>query len=68
MTANRKPQLWEETVTHDELRQHKQTHDKQNSWWLNDAKGIPVSRVCDHCIRAVKAQYEPAVFGEGDDH
>ncbi len=48
-----------------ELAEHKETHTKQNSWWLNDAMGIPVSRVCDECIDAVKAHYDPAIFGEG---
>jgi hypothetical protein len=49
----------------DWLRAHKARHDKQNSWWLNDAKGIPVSRVCDECVNAVKAGYAPEVFGGG---
>lgn len=51
----------------DQLLKHKETHTKQNSWWLNDIQGIPVSRVCDECIDAVKAQYNPAIFGEGDE-
>ena len=48
------------------LRAHKATHDKSNSWWLNDYHGIPVSRVCDICEEHVKAQYHPAVFGEDE--
>jgi len=47
-----------------DLHIHKQSHDKMNSWWLNDAKGIPLSRVCDDCIDLVKAQYCPEVLGE----
>lgn len=53
-------------MDHNELAEHKQTHTKENSWWLNDVMGIPVSRVCDHCIDAVKAQYKPEIFGEGE--
>lgn len=49
-----------------ELRTHKQGHNKQNSWWLCDARGIEVSRVCDDCEESVKAQYDPAIFGESD--
>ncbi len=43
---------------------HKQRHTKQNSWWLKDAKGIELSRVCDDCIEDVKRQYAPEVLGE----
>lgn len=52
-------------MTDEQLYQHRMTHDKMNSYWLNDAKGIPVSRVCDDCIDAVKAKYRPEIFGEG---
>lgn len=52
-------------MTPEQLRTHKATHTKANSWWLRDAKGIEVSRVCDECEDAVKAQYNPAIFGEG---
>jgi hypothetical protein len=48
----------------DWLHTHKHSHTKQNSWWLKDAKGIEVSRVCDECIEAVKDQYDPAIFGD----
>ncbi len=47
-----------------ELRAHKATHDKSNSWWMNDGRGIPLSRVCDKCIREVKKGYSPEVLGE----
>ena len=47
-----------------DLHEHKQTHTKMNSWWLNDAKGIPLSRVCDDCIDEVKKTYRPEVLGE----
>ena len=45
-----------------ELRAHRATHTKQNSWWMHDAKGIPLCRVCDECVKAAKAGYNPAVF------
>jgi len=50
-------------MTDRELTAHKATHNKTNSWWLNDAKGIPLSRVCDTCIDAVEAHYAPEVLG-----
>ncbi len=51
-------------MTSDELREHKITHTKANSWWLNDARGIPLSRVCGECIDAVEATYKPEVLGK----
>lgn len=51
-------------MNRDQLHAHKATHDRKNSWWLRDAMGIEVSRVCDACEDAVKAQYDPAIFGE----
>lgn len=32
------------------------------SWWMNDAKGIPLARVCDKCEDKKRATYNPAVF------
>lgn len=41
---------------------HKRTHTKQNSWWLHDAKNIPLCRVCSECLSAVRATYQPELF------
>ena len=49
-------------MTPDELRTHRSTHTKFNSWWLNDAHGIPCSRVCGDCEDAVRATYNPEIF------
>lgn len=43
---------------------HLCTHTKANSWWLNDARGIPLARVCEVCIEWVKDRYSPEVLGE----
>lgn len=51
-------------VRRQDLDDHVQTHDRQNSWWLNDAKGIPLRRVCDDCVDTVKSMYKPEVIGE----
>lgn len=51
-------------MTDDQLRAHKETHEKHNSWWLKDARGIELSRVCDECIEEVKKRYPPEVIGE----
>ena len=48
----------------DQLMTHKASHTKSNSWWLKDAKGIELSRVCDECIGDVKKHYHPEVLGE----
>jgi len=50
-------------ITAENLREHTQTHTKSNSWWMKDAKGIPLSRVCGECMEAVKRRYKPEVFG-----
>jgi hypothetical protein len=40
------------------------THTKCNSWWLHDAKGIPLARVCVECEAQVRDRYSPEVLGE----
>jgi hypothetical protein len=37
-------------------------HDKTNSWWLFDSKGIEVCRVCEECYDATIKQYNPSIF------
>lgn len=32
------------------------------SWWESDAKGIPLARVCDHCIKDRLSRFKPAVL------
>jgi hypothetical protein len=32
------------------------------SWWANDARGIPLARVCAKCKRAKLAKYRPEVL------
>ncbi len=36
------------------------------SWWANDARGIPLARVCDRCEKAKLAKYRPEVLTDGD--
>jgi hypothetical protein len=50
-------------VTKENLRDHKMTHDKSNSWWLRDAKGIELCRVCDDCEEVSIDQYPDWVTG-----
>lgn len=45
-----------------ELRVHSATHTKASSWWIYDAKGIPLRRVCEACEAEVRASYNPAIF------
>jgi hypothetical protein len=47
----------------DALRHHIQTHTKHNSYWEHDARGIPLCRVCDSCLRDQLAKYKPWVLG-----
>lgn len=32
------------------------------SWWENDARGIPLARVCGKCRKAKLAKYRPEVL------
>lgn len=50
-------------MTDQELREHRQTHDKSNSWWMCDTKGIELCRVCDDCEQAAIDLYPPEVTG-----
>mgnify|MGYP001562257971 CR=1 FL=1 len=38
-------------------------HNKQNSWWLNDAQRIPLRRICDDCADYWLGYYSPEVLG-----
>lgn len=42
---------------------HVQSHNKQNSWWANDSKGIPLRRVCDECEQLLEELYAPEILG-----
>ena len=37
-------------------------HEGEYSWWEHDAQGIPLARVCDHCIAAKLAGYRPEIL------
>lgn len=51
-------------MTREELSAHRQTHTKANSSWMNDARGIPLCRVCSECRDAARKTYKPEVLGE----
>lgn len=51
-------------INPDLLQAHTATHTKANSWWLKDARGIELARVCDECVEQIKARYPPEVLGE----
>jgi hypothetical protein len=40
----------------------------QVSYTLNDARGICCGRVCGECEDDKKAQFDPAIFEDGDYH
>lgn len=50
--------------TREELRSHQLNHTRENSWWMNDAKGIPLCRVCDECEQSAIDSYPPEVTGQ----
>lgn len=41
-------------------------HDKDYSWWVYDAQGIELCRVCEKCERAKLAQYRPEILAGYD--
>ena len=34
------------------------------SWWENDARGIPLARVCEKCRKQKLAKYRPDVLSD----
>lgn len=36
------------------------------SWWENDARGIPLCRVCDECRAAKLSRYRPEILSGYD--
>jgi hypothetical protein len=55
-------------VTRDNLSAHRQEHNKQNSWWLNDIRGIPLCRICGDCETVAESTYKPEVLGLSGDY
>ena len=53
-------------VTRDILSEHRQSHTKANSFWLNDARGIPLCRVCPDCKTVAKSTFRIEVLDESD--
>ena len=37
-------------------------HNKENSWWVYDARGIELCRVCEKCETAKLAKYRDDVL------
>jgi hypothetical protein len=41
---------------------------RDGSWWENDARGIPLRRVCSECKEAKLARYRPEVLRNPNYH
>ncbi len=41
-------------------------HTPDNSWWENDARNIPLARVCEDCVDTVLAKYRPDVLTDSN--
>ena len=37
-----------------------------DSWWENDARGIPLARVCDSCIAERLSKFRPEVLTDSN--
>jgi hypothetical protein len=37
-------------------------HTKEESWWENDAQGIPLARVCSRCKDEVLSKFRPEIL------
>ncbi len=45
------------------------TRSTEPSWWANDARGIPLCRVCSTCKKEKLARYRPEIltgYDQGD--
>ena len=49
-----------EDMNEDDLRYH--MCERNESWWENDARGIPLARVCPKCRQAKLAPYRKDVL------
>jgi hypothetical protein len=38
----------------------------KDSWWLQDARGIPCKRVCEDCEEKERARYRPEIFEDSN--
>ncbi len=45
------------------LEKHRESHTRENSWWIYDARNISLARVCDVCQEEVIKSYPPEVTG-----
>jgi hypothetical protein len=41
-------------------------HDKTNSYWAHDARGIPLRRVCGKCEHLLKKEYRADVLTDSN--
>lgn len=41
-------------------------HDKHNSWFEYDARGIPLGRVCDRCRKQFLSKFRPDVLTDSN--
>lgn len=49
------------SASREELKNHHHTRD-DGSWWVNDAQGIPLCRVCDECREVKLSKYRPEIL------
>lgn len=48
-------------------REEEHSHTKgDGSWWENDARGIPLCRVCDECRKQKLSKYRPEILSGYD--
>jgi len=41
-------------------------HTNQDTWWENDARGIPLAKVCSECVDEKLAEFRPDVLTDAD--
>lgn len=39
-------------------------HANEETWWENDARGIPLAKVCQKCVKDKLRSFNPAVLTE----
>lgn len=48
-------------TTNEDMKNHPHTKN-DGSWWENDARGIPLCRVCSLCRKAKLSKYRPEIL------
>lgn len=60
--------LWhvEMDKEYEEKKHHCRCGSRENAYWVNDARGIPLAKVCKVCEKSTLAKYRPEVLSDSN--